>query len=391
MKISEMRKELKKQIQEYREKGGNVYQTVEQLPYGILTYQIIFLDKKQGLKTTVKSLYNELGIEDYNIIGQPLNIERFKIQIQAHLNNGGSIDDAKNDNPYYYDINEYIKKQKAKGNNVMHEDVYRLCGYEKKNREITELDVSYLLNNLKDENGYIDHLKKTKEGKDIIEVAYRKAVLRGMEFHKYLNIVHGVRFKEEREKVDIIEYLGQELLKYQNKFGKTYMSVMEIYDKERTLFNKMKNMSRHFPLGQLNPSEILMCYGYGLEAHKYHVSEKDFLREVREEYPDGNIENILNDSRFFRGAIRVSAQNNQNVFQYFKSQGFTWPERTYNITIEKDEKIFNKLCEIRKEALIKSDILNSDDYLKSDKVEEFEKIATNLIKQAHDLEKVKKA
>ena len=51
MKISEMRKELKKQIQEYREKGGNVYQTVEQLPYGILTYQIIFLDTPGVNKT----------------------------------------------------------------------------------------------------------------------------------------------------------------------------------------------------------------------------------------------------------------------------------------------------------------------------------------------------
>ena len=90
-------------------------------------------------------------------------IEKLKENIEAHINNGGSIYTPRRRNPYYNMMRYYVLKfRETDYPDMTMEDMYKLCGYTYDKEYAKYLDLLDGLNSFADENNFVDKVKKTK-------------------------------------------------------------------------------------------------------------------------------------------------------------------------------------------------------------------------------------
>ena len=92
---------LKIKINDYLASGGNIQDKKKDIPYYNLLTDIIKLDKKNGINSTIFSIYKECGYSYVSKGGKEVTISRLKEEIDNYVNNGGSIYDKKAKLPYY--------------------------------------------------------------------------------------------------------------------------------------------------------------------------------------------------------------------------------------------------------------------------------------------------
>lgn len=383
----ELRKQLKMEMDKHYKEGGNIFDNVEDLPYAVLLYQIIFLERKQGKETDINSIYKDNGYETNQYIKNKVTIERLKIEIEAHLKNGGGIYEPINTLPYYIDMHSYQRRMKSNGKEIGVAEIYKLCGYGNKiGHNYCELDLADVFNTVKNENGSIDKLKGTNKGDKVISAARRKANALNIDFNTYLAVMYGVRFDKDQSIINTIKYIDGELKNYSRKYGKEYLNYRDICELNPKLAYKIKYWQQNFPLGAVTFNEIIDCYGYGINLDSRKINEKLFLKEIKETYPDNDVTGIFDDHRYRLALLKVSRQNKKNVFEYLEKNNFTWKEKKSKAISLNNDKVFKYVCELRKKLLEKSVILNSDNYSKEEKNKEFEKIGNSIYKKLIEIE-----
>lgn len=376
---------LKEKISDYIASGGTIQDKKKDIPYYNLLTDIIKMDKKNGIDSSIVSIYKECGysyvskegkeltisrlkeeIDEYvknggsiyarktelpyyqlmlNIIRKnkelsvkklyelcgykyidkvlPTSIERIKKEIDEYVSNGGVINNDKDNTPYYSTIMDFIRINKRKGISYNIEDVYRMCGYEYDGRVNITYRLNKVLQKVKDENGYVDFLKETKKGQAIIYRIREKARYLDIDVNMYLMSTYGVRLSHIFSDVDYISYVEDEIKKFIDVNGIDNLNLKYIHDNDKKLYSKINHLGIYFPGGSISNNDVLSFYGYNNDSkQRRKVNEAKVIYNLNKAYPDKIVSNLTFIPSLFYSIVRISAENGISVEDYLRSKGF---------------------------------------------------------------------
>ena len=377
---------LKIKINDYLASGGNIQDKKKDIPYYNLLTDIIKLDKKNGVNSTIFSIYKECGysyvskggkevtisrlkeeidnyvnnggsIYDkkaklpyyelmiriikkdkdlsvkklYELCGYeytnkviPTSIERIKKEIDEYVKNGGVISNDKDNTPYYSTIMDFIRINKRRGISYNIEDIYKMCGYEYDGRVNITYKLNKIFQEVKDENGYIDLLKEIKKGQGIINGIRKKARHLDIDVNMYLMSTYGVRLSHVFSDIDYVSYVEEEIKKFIDVNGIDNLNLKYIHDIDKRLYNKINHLGIYFPGGSISNNDVLSFYGYNSnDKQRKKVNEVKVIHNLNKAYPDKIVSNLTLYPSLFYSIVRLSAENGVSVEDYLRSKGFS--------------------------------------------------------------------
>lgn len=348
---------LKEEIDEYVKNGGSIYNKKNDLPY----YQLMLNIIRKNKELSVKKLYELCGYEYIDKV-LPTSIERIKKEIDEYVNNGGVINNDKDNTPYYNTIMDFIRINKRKGISYNIEDVYRMCGYEYDGRVNITYRLNKVLQKVKDENGYVDFLKETKKGQAIIYRIREKARYLDIDVNMYLMSTYGVRLSHIFSDVDYISYVEDEIKKFIDVNGIDNLNLKYIHDNDKKLYSKINHLGIYFPGGSISNNDVLSFYGYNSDSkQRKKVNEAKVIYNLNKAYPDKIVSNLTLIPSLFYSIVRLSAENGISVEDYLRSKGFSPVKgmpmyRLSKAILEEDNEVYRKICSIRSKLMKESNV-----------------------------------
>lgn len=374
---------IKKEIDDFVKNGGNIQDKKENIPY----YDLIssFIIKYPEQKWTYKKIYEACGYE-YNEKMEAVTIERLKREIDLYVANGGDIYGDRDSKPYYSLLNRVLNKYKKAGINYTYEDIMRLCGYDYLNQKRNNYKLMNLFESIKDENGYIDSLKSTAEGKRVLYSIQERAKNKRLSVNDYLMVTFGVRFSNALTDVDYVSLVESDLLAYEKKYGYNNVNHRHIKYNDTKLLYRLEHLARYFPNGSVTSSEVLNFFGYQSKAKdKKDIDEEMVIETLYKLFPDRDVSGITGFRRLYDQVVKLSVQHDMTEERYLRSKGFSKKNsnqayRLSKVKQENNDVLYEEICVLREELFKKSDVMNNYDSTQSDISEEIELIADKVIK-----------
>lgn len=290
MKREEKVRRLKEAIDKYVSAGGSIQDENKKLPYFNLLKVLIRSDRKEGVSSSLSSVYKECGY-DYIEKKKPLTIERIKQEIAEYVASGGSIFDAWDSLPYRGAMSAFISMNE--GWNV--KKVYEACGYEYKDKpepvtlERLKAAIDKHIANggsiydARDELPYVillnNYIRNNKsDGMDIVK-AYK---LCGYDY-------------DLKKKPVTIERIKEEIAKFVENGGNIYDKSTEIpyYDMIQHFIERYRRNGVKYTV-----EEVYKMCGYDYDSMYYNVYK---LGSVLKDYKDSHgYVDSLKDSDFGR-------------------------------------------------------------------------------------------
>jgi len=248
-------------------------------------------------------------------------IQSLKQQIQAHIENGGSIYDDRRSLPYYFNLRYLRNKLRAHRPETTIEDVYALCGYEM-DREYHRFKL--LNDNLLlaiDTNGYVDDVKSKQEHSHTKHVLNMLAEELGCSPSDYLVLMTKFRYQKAIVQRDYISQIQQELLeKYPDG------DITGIRHDNPKLYEKLRHFKRYAP-EDISMSDILEYFGVTgsrFRDDKLTKEECELIKaNFREKYNPETIENIKDfDFTDYQRLNTVAIKENISIFDLLAKLGY---------------------------------------------------------------------
>lgn len=384
MERQERIKRLKEKIDAFVNAGGNIQDKKGNLPYYNYLSDTVKADKKMGIKSSIASLYAECGYA-YEVKHASVTIERIKNEIEKYISSGGSIQDKKEMLTYYPLMVAYIRTKKENGIAVTIDDIYKLCGYEYEKKKLNSFDYQEIINEYKDEEGYIDRLKK-EEPQTYFNLL-EKAKDYDVDYNTYLMCFYGARVKDSYANVDYITLVEEGLKKFAKQYGKESVTINNLNKYNPKLYSQVRHLSIYFPQGSISQSAVLEFFGYNVNrVQEKKIDEQSVLNELNEIYKDKIVTNIRELGSIYNRLVKVSAYYDETVEQYLKRKQFIFETNSNNkvfrlsrARVEISDDLYYKIVEYRKKKLMGSSILNNDNYSEKNQLEEFRKICKQVI------------
>lgn len=374
---------IKKEIDEYVSNGGDIYDKKEDLPY----YDLIgsFIRKYPNSGWSYKKIYEACGYE-YNEKMEEVTIERLKRVIDKYVADGGDIYEDRDSKPYYALMCNLVAKYKRVGVNYTLEDIMRLCGYEYLNQKRNNYRLMKIFDNIKDEDGYIDDLKNTADGKRVFYSIQERAKNKKLSVNEYLMATFGVRFSNTYSDVDYIGLVERDLIEYENKYGYENVNHKHIGLCDTRLLYRIEHLSRYFPCGSVTPSEVLMFFGYDSEAKdKKVIDEEKVVDSLYKLFPNRDVSGLTRIKSLYDKVVKLSAQYDMTIEQYLKNRGFSKKNNktVYRLSRAKqdnDDNLYREICLLRKDLIRSSLVFNNPNSTQLDISNEIDVIAEKVVK-----------
>ena len=384
---------VKKEIDEYVKNGGDIYAKKETLPYYGTIHTFIKGHMNEGWN--LFKIYECCGYK-YEPKNEEVTIDRLKKEIDKYVANGGDIY-CKNPLPPYYDLlGCVIKKFKKHGKVYGVEDIMKLCGYDWHRSKLNTFNLLKVLEQYKDEYGYIDSINNSEEGKQILFRIKRKAVNKGMELNDYLMVVYGVRLYETNVDVDYFSLVEKELKQFEQKYGRENVTLANLGKYNKRLLYRINHLATYFPYGSVNSSVVLDALGYNVRVFdKREIDEKKVIEKLLEIYPDREVYK-LNDYPSLRySVVSLSAINDQTIEQYLNTRGFSVKKKgvTYRLSkalVVNDNELYEKIKVIREDLIKNSRVLNDSSSSNKEINDELNEIAKKTMEVLNKNKKITK-
>ena len=320
-----------------------------------------------------------------------MTIERIKSEIEKYIAAGGNIQDKKEMLTYYPLMVSYMRTKKENGVAVTIDDIYKLCGYEYEKKKLNAFDYQEIINENKDELGYIDRLKK-EEPQTYFNLL-EKARDYGVDYNTYLMCFYGARVKDAYANVDYITLVEEGLKQFAKQYGRERVTVNNLNKYKPNLYSQVRHLSIYFPYGSISQSAVLEFFGYDVnKTHEKKIDEQSVLKEINEIYKDKVVTNITELGALYHRLIKVSTYYDETVEQYLKRKQFIFETNSNNkvfrlsrAKVELNDDLYYKIVDYRKKKINESEILNNDNYSNKVQLEEFKKIGKQVVNYKNKL------
>lgn len=246
-------------------------------------------------------------------------------KILKHIQNGGSIYDPRRQLPYYESLRN-TKKHLSQDDGVEYTnaDIYKMCGFDFDPEYANYLEIIADLNDLSDENNYVDKLFNFKQTKP---QTYGKLCTLAIKHHTclydFLVIVTGFRLKEANINLDYEKALVERLKKAYPDRNTTR------FKRENPDLYEMVHHLRDYRYPTLSTTQVLDILGFEndriMSNSTSQVNENELLKILEEQFPDKQISSsLIKTKNFYYDLIKVSILNKMNLVTYLNSKGYAY-------------------------------------------------------------------
>lgn len=252
-------------------------------------------------------------------------IEELTKRINNHINAGGNIYQPKRQLPYY-DYLQHVKEKFSKRDGVVYSsaDIYKMCGFEFDPDYQTHLEIVSDLQNLSDENNYVDKKTSFKASKP---ESYGKLTTLATKHHSclydFLVITTGYRLKEANINLDYENALVERLhIAYPNG------DITGIRRDNTDLYEMLRHLKRYrYPaLSMIEVIDILGFTNSYMKKQGYkQIDEAKIVEELAQLYPNKNIDSSLVDQKgLYYSLLKISIIHNMSLVDYLNKLGYTY-------------------------------------------------------------------
>lgn len=252
-------------------------------------------------------------------------IEELTKRINAHINAGGNIYQPKRQLAYY-DYLQHVKEKLSKRDGVEYSsaDIYKMCGFEFDPDYQTYLEIVSDLQDLSDENNYVDKTTSFKANKP---ETYGKLATLSTKHHSclydFLVITTGYRLKEANINLDYENALVERLrMAYPNG------DITGIRRDNTDLYEMLRHLKRYrYPaLSMIEIIDILGFTNSRMQKQGYkQIDETKTVAELRQLYPSKNIDSsLVNQKGLYYRLLKISILYNLSLVDYLNSLGYTY-------------------------------------------------------------------
>lgn len=252
-------------------------------------------------------------------------IEELTNRINQHLQNGGNIYQPKRQLPYY-DYLSNVKTRFSKRDKTKYEtaDIYKMCGFDFDPEYATFLEIMADLQDLADENNYVDkntnfkHVKSETYGKLCTLATKHNSCL-----YDFLVLTTGYRLKESHIDLDYEKALIERLTKaYPNK------DLAGIRRNNTDLYEMIRHLKKYkYP--ELTIDEVVNLLGFEnsrtIEGTSSAIDENFYLEKLNQMFPTKVIDQSLHASQdVYYKFIKLSLSKKQSLVEYLNQHGYTY-------------------------------------------------------------------
>jgi len=304
-----------------------------------------------------------------------LRIEKLREKIIAHIQNGGSIYDKKNNLPYYEYLRS-IKRDLAEelGREVAFEEVYELCGFNF-DREYYETSEEYKrfivffekVKSFADQNGYVDEMRNSeiRQFDNTYEQLKNYADKYNCAPFDFLVLMTGFKFKKALIPVDYVSFLSQQL-KTEYPDG----NIEGIRWNHPDLYEAIRHLRRYLPeqLSMQDVAEFLGVYNnkFSKTILSTKVNSKNIIEEILKVCPDRNVTHLRHKNlQLYYKVIEISRLEDKLPNQWFRENNFTFDfnmntSRLSKASVNTDLRA-SKLLALREKFLEQFDLTQMDE------------------------------
>lgn len=253
-------------------------------------------------------------------------IEELTKRINNHISNGGNIYQPKRQLPYY-DYMHMLKQKFSKRDGVKYEmqDIYKMCGFDFDPDYAAYLEIVADLQNLSDENNYVD---KTVSFKATKPETYGRLCTLATKHHSclydFLVITTGYRLRDANINIDYENALIERL-----HAAYPTGDITGIRRDNTELYEMLRHLKRYrYPA--LSMIEIIDILGFTnsrmqKQTTLLQFSPEQALAELEQLYPNKNIDSSLFAQKgLYYKILKLSIISNLSMVEYLNSLGYTY-------------------------------------------------------------------
>ncbi len=252
-------------------------------------------------------------------------IEELTKRINTHINAGGNIYQPKRQLAYY-DYLQHVKEKLSKRDGVEYSsaDIYKMCGIEFDPDYQTYLEIVSDLQDLSDENNYVDKTTSFKASKP---ETYGKLATLSTKHHSclydFLVVTTGYRLKEANINLDYENALVERL-----RMAYPSGDITGIRRDNTDLYEMLRHLKRYrYPaLSMIEIIDILGFTNSRMQKQGYkQIDEAKTVAELEQLYPSKNIDSsLVNQKGLYYRLLKISILHNLSLVDYLNSLGYTY-------------------------------------------------------------------